>query len=113
VCVQCLHMLVCIAVPVFLHRAPQPLRLYNSHQLHAASQPSALPLQAYSQRSDHLAAVAAYNGWVAARAAGGRGAAAEFARQHFVSEQVRKTVRGAAVTAVCLCTLLCRSGYEM
>jgi hypothetical protein len=46
-------------------------------------------LQAYRQRSDHLAVVAAYNGWVAARAAGGRGAGADFARQHFVSEQVR------------------------
>jgi hypothetical protein len=54
---------------------------------------SALPLQAYSQRSDHLAAVAAYNGWVAARAAGGRGAAADFVRQHFVSEQVRSSWR--------------------
>lgn len=53
---------------------------------------SAVLVQAYSQRSDHLAVVAAYNGWVAARAAGGRSAGADFARQHFVSEQVRRLI---------------------
>eukprot|EP00882_Tetradesmus_deserticola_P011147 GHRQ01011788.1.p1 GENE.GHRQ01011788.1~~GHRQ01011788.1.p1 ORF type:complete len:340 (+),score=172.49 GHRQ01011788.1:429-1448(+) len=58
----------------------------------AAAARLALAPQAYSQRSDHLAAVAAYNGWVAARAAGGRSAGAEFARQHFVSEQVLEAV---------------------
>jgi hypothetical protein len=51
---------------------------------------SAVLVQAYSQRSDHLAVVAAYNGWVAARAAGGRSAGADFARQHFLSEQVHR-----------------------
>lgn len=45
--------------------------------------------QALAQRSDHLALIAAFNAWTAARAAGGRGAGADFARQHFLSEQVR------------------------
>jgi hypothetical protein len=45
-------------------------------------------VQAVAQRSDHLAVIAAFNAWSAARAAGGRGAGADFARQHFLSDQV-------------------------
>jgi len=32
--------------------------------------------------------ITAFNGWLTARAAGGRGAAADFARQNFLSDQV-------------------------
>jgi hypothetical protein len=46
------------------------------------------PLQALVQRSDHLAVIAAFNAWTAARASGGRGAAADFARSHFMNDQV-------------------------
>jgi len=52
--------------------------------------PSCWSLQAYSQRSDHLALIAAFNGWSGARAAGGRLTGAEFARQYSLSEQVRE-----------------------
>lgn len=44
--------------------------------------------QAYAQRSDHLAIVAAFNGWAAARASGGRSAGSDFARASWLSEQV-------------------------
>lgn len=50
--------------------------------------PACTPVQALAQRSDHLAVIAAFNAWTAARAAGGRGAGADFARQHFLSDQV-------------------------
>lgn len=46
-------------------------------------------VQALTQRSDHLAVIAAFTAWSSARAAGGRAAGAEFARQHFLSDQVR------------------------
>ncbi|KAF8055672.1 DHX57 [Scenedesmus sp. PABB004] len=52
----------------------------------------ALAPQAYAQRSDHLALVAAFDGWSAARAAGGRGAGREFAQANFVSEQVLEAI---------------------
>jgi len=43
---------------------------------------------AYDYRSDHLALVAAFAGWEAARRKGGRRAAAEFSARSFVSDQV-------------------------
>lgn len=59
------------------------------------SLPTHSPKQAFAQRSDHLAVIAAFNAWSAAKAAGGRGAAADFARQHFMSDQVGfEKVRG-------------------
>jgi ATP-dependent RNA helicase DHX57 len=48
-------------------------------------------------KSDHLAVVAAYNGWVAAVERGGRGAGQDFCAQHFVSDQAME-VRWRAVT---------------
>jgi HrpA-like RNA helicase len=45
---------------------------------------------AYAYRSDHLALVAAFAGWEAARRQGGRRAAAEFASQNFVSDQASR-----------------------
>lgn len=49
----------------------------------------AVAAAAYAQRSDHLAIVAAYNGWLSARAAGGRREAAEYCSKSFLSYQVR------------------------
>jgi hypothetical protein len=46
-------------------------------------------MQAYAQRSDHLAIIAAFNGWLAARGACGRAGGGEFARRHWLSEQAR------------------------
>jgi hypothetical protein len=48
----------------------------------------AVAAAAYAQRSDHLAIVAAYNGWLSARAAGGRREAAEYCSKSFLSYQV-------------------------
>lgn len=74
--------------------------------LPVAPQPCPPTLQALAQRSDHLALIAAFNAWTAARAAGGRGAGADFARQHFLSEQVRTRGFdfGAGVCVVGVCT---------
>lgn len=44
--------------------------------------------QAYAQRSDHLAIVATFNGWLSARAIGGRVAALDFAKTYHASDQV-------------------------
>lgn len=48
----------------------------------------ALAPAAYDFRSDHLALVAAFAGWEAARRRGGRRAAAEFSGRNFLSDQV-------------------------
>eukprot|EP00879_Flechtneria_rotunda_P019881 GHRR01020897.1.p1 GENE.GHRR01020897.1~~GHRR01020897.1.p1 ORF type:complete len:959 (+),score=404.55 GHRR01020897.1:326-3202(+) len=52
----------------------------------------ALAPQAISQRSDHLAVIAAFNGWSAAKASGGRSASVDFCQQYFVSEQVLEAI---------------------
>jgi hypothetical protein len=69
-----------------LRGSKQGCLLWNTADLPRAR---AHPSQAFAQRSDHLALIAAFNGWVAARAVGGRGSGTDFARQHFLSEQVR------------------------
>lgn len=50
----------------------------------------ALAPAAYAYRSDHLALVAAFAGWEAARRQGGRRAAAEYSMRNFISDQVRR-----------------------
>ena len=52
----------------------------------------ALAPAAYAYRSDHLALVAAFAGWEAARRRGGRRAAAEFSSAHFLSEQAMAAI---------------------
>lgn len=76
--------------PSHLPQSCAPIVLLPTLCPHA---PTAVPpythtLQALAQRSDHLAVIAAFNAWTAARAAGGRGAAADFARTHFMNDQV-------------------------
>eukprot|EP00775_Hariotina_reticulata_P004412 gene4412-4665_t len=71
--------------PLWLSPAPD-----RRSEVNAARQ--ALAPQAYSQRSDHLAVIAAFNGWIAARTAGGRSGGVDFARQYSLSDQVLEAV---------------------
>ena len=89
---SCLHPILTIA-SFLAYRDPWVLPVDPGARWAATAAKAALSARG-GGASDHLAAAAAYDGWVAARSAGGAGAGARYTREHYVSPGTLAMVDG-------------------